>query len=56
MFQEAIGTATLILFTVIPDLSTLVNARTILTSARETPLQRQGESHRESGNDARGPT
>jgi pilus assembly protein CpaE len=36
--QEALGSATLILFTVIPDLSTLVNARTILTSARETPL------------------
>ena len=36
--QEALGAATLVLFTVIPDLSTLINARNILTSARETPL------------------
>jgi pilus assembly protein CpaE len=36
--QEALPAANLILFTVIPDLSTIVNARPVLTTGRQAPL------------------
>ena len=36
--QQALGAATLVLFTVIPDMQALITARTVLAAARETPL------------------